>query len=583
MGHAAFVHPQPQWIRQSWASLDGAWDFEPSVAEAVTDPRSLSFESRIEVPFAYQWPASGLADASRHDVVWYRRRFDDVRDSAEQRLLLHFGAVDYRCTVWVNGVRAGDHEGGHTPFSFDVTDSLEDGGNELIVRAEDPLEDLHVPRGKQYWEVHDASVFYRPTTGIWQSVWLEPVPAERLLDARFTTDLASATVKVDVSVTASAVGARLRILVSFAGEPVADDLVRVFDVDVSRTLSLLEPAGRVGTQVADHQGLHVWSPESPYLYDVDLELLDAEGGVVDGVRSYFGFRELERRDGQVWLNGRSCPLRLVLDQGYFPGGGLTGTIEDFRRDIELVKGMGFNGVRKHQKVEDPRWLYLADTMGLLVWAEMPSAYRFSDRTVTRLSREWADVILRDRNHPCIIAWVPVNESWGVPEVTCSREQQALVETLVHLTRTLDPTRLVVSNDGWEQTTADLFTIHDYRAPEEITATYEDAEVAVSAVPGGHVLAVPGHEHLGQPIVLSEFGGVSLSDDPDAWGYSVARDAADLEDRVVAFLSAARGASALAGYCYTQLTDVGLETNGLLTFDRAPKVPIEAVRRAVLGD
>lgn len=587
-GEATRMHPRPQWSRDAWTLLDGTWDFAFDDENVGRRERWFSvaagsegdpFDRDIQVPFAYQWPASGVGRRERHDVVWYRRGFSDERTDVHDRVFLHFGAVDFRASVWVNGVHVGSHEGGHTPFAVDVADAVSDADNSLVVRAEDVLTDLAVPRGKQFWEPDDASVFYRPTTGIWQSVWLEPVASTRFVDVRFRPDLDKANVEVTVTLSREAVGCAADVRISVGGRSVVDDRIRVLGQRIVRTFSLLEGAAQAGSHVADHHGVGVWSPESPALYDVELSL-SAGDDVVDRVSSYFGVRKVEARDGRVWLNGSPYPLRLVLDQGYFPGGGLTGTEQQFRRDIELTKQMGFNGVRKHQKVEDPRWLHLADTLGLLVWEEMPSAYRYSDETVSRLTREWAEVVTRDRNHPCIIAWVPLNESWGVPEVATDSAQQAFVDAMVGLTRALDPTRLVVSNDGWEQTTADLFTVHDYRSPETLAKTYADADLAVAGAPGGHLLAVPGHEYAGQPLILSEFGGVSLSAGENDWGYSVAKDDADLADRVSAFFVAAGGASVLAGYCYTQLTDIGLETNGLLTFERVPKVPLEVIAEAV---
>lgn len=590
-GETTRMHPRPQWAREAWTLLDGTWDFAFDDENVGRRERWFSvgmgsdedpFDLEIRVPFAYQWPASGIERHERHDVVWYRRQFEDPRTRVHDRLLLHFGAVDFHASVWVNEDHVGSHDGGHTPFVLDITDAVSDGANTVVVRAEDVLTDLDVPRGKQFWEPDDASVFYRPTTGIWQSVWLEPVRLARFVDVTFRPDLDNGDVEVTLTLTRDAIGSTADVRISVEGRSVVDDRIRVMDRRVVRTFSLLEDAAAAGSHIADHHGVAVWSPESPALYDVELTLAAGDDDVLDRVGSYFGVRRVEARDGRVWLNGSPYPLRLVLDQGYFPGGGLTGTEEQFRRDIELTKQMGFNGVRKHQKVEDPRWLHLADTMGLLVWEEMPSAYRYSDETVARLTREWADVVARDRNHPCIVAWVPMNESWGAPEVATDRAQQAFVESMVGLTRALDPTRLVVSNDGWEQTTADLFTVHDYRSPEALAATYSDVGVAVAGAPGGHVLAVPGHGYAGQPVVLSEFGGVSLSGDENDWGYSVARDADDLAERVRAFLVAASGGSALAGYCYTQLADVGRETNGLLTFDRVPKVPLEVIADAVTG-
>jgi hypothetical protein len=288
------------------------------------------------------------------------------------------------------------------------------------------------------------------------------------------------------------------------------------------------------------------------------------------------------------LNGRPYLLRLVLDQGYWPATGMTAPDDDaLRRDVELARAMGFNGVRKHQKIEDPRYLYWADRLGLLVWGEMPSAYRFTQRSVDQLTREWMDVIRRDSSHPCLVAWVPFNESWGVPNLADSQRERDYVQALYHLTRTLDPTRPVVGNDGWESVATDVIGIHDYDAnPAKIArryASYEDLpRVFKRERPGGRMLVLARQVDRDQPVVLSEFGGIALSKGASTWGYSEARDADDLRRRYSELLAAVRSVELFAGFCYTQFADTWQEANGLLHADRTPKFALELIALATHG-
>ena len=288
------------------------------------------------------------------------------------------------------------------------------------------------------------------------------------------------------------------------------------------------------------------------------------------------------------LNGRPYKLRLVLDQGYWPESGLSAPDgEALKRDVKLAKAMGFNGVRKHQKLEDPRYLYWADRLGLLVWAEMPSAYRFTKRSVERLTREWIEAIERDFSHPSIIAWVPFNESWGVPDLPAIAAQRHYVQALYHLTKTLDPSRPVIGNDGWEASATDIIGIHDYEAkPERLARRYE-ADEAIPHLfrrerPAGRLLTLEGHAHEGQPIVLSEFGGIAFSREKGTWGYSRSTSAEAFARQYSALLETVRNLPLLAGFCYTQFTDTYQEANGLLYADRSPKLPLEAVERATMG-
>jgi beta-galactosidase/beta-glucuronidase len=531
------------------------------------------------VPFCYQSRLSGIGDTSFHDVVWYARAFEHPPAGSGERLLLHFGAVDYRAMVWVNGMIVACHEGGHTPFSADVTGALQDGENVVVVRAEDPSRDVTIPRGKQYWRERPEGIFYTRTTGIWQTVWLEPVGSRRIEGLRLTPDVDAAALDVEVAVEGFEPGLTLRVAVELEGERVLDDRLGLRSALVERRLPLLT---RGEPPTTPYPGLWarpaLWSPEEPNLYDLRIELLDAGGEMLDVVESYFGMRKIEVRDGRVYLNDRPLYQRLVLDQGYFPEGLLTAPTDDaLRGDIELAKEMGFNGARKHQKVEDPRWLYWADTLGFLVWGEMANAYQYSPEYVRRITAEWQEAVRRDHNHPCIVAWVPMNESWGVPEVETDPGQVEHLLAMYHLTRSLDGSRPVVSNDGWEHALTDLCAIHDYRDADTLGRVYESVESAIAESERRPVYA-PGHGYRGEPVLVTEFGGIAFrSADPETWGYRVVSNAEELLERYGSLIDALLGSGVVQGFCYTQLTDVEQEINGLLTYDRRPKADLARIR------
>jgi beta-galactosidase/beta-glucuronidase len=589
-------YPRPQFRRPDWVNLNGVWRFAfddegvgfargwHQVGAESLRAGNPPFDRRIIVPFCYQSKLSGIGDTSFHDVVWYARTFESLpSDATEERLLLHFGAVDYRATVWVNGAQVAEHEGGHTPFYEDVTAALGDGENVVVVRAEDPSQDVTIPRGKQYWKEESEGIFYTRTTGIWQTVWLEPVSRRRIDTLRLTPDVEATCVHVEAEVEGFEPSASLRLIVELDGEVVLEDLVGLQSALVERSLPLLRRGEAPQTpHLAGWPAPALWSPEDPNLYDLKLELLDEEGGVIDAVDSYFGMRKIEARDGQVFLNNRPYYQRLVLDQGYFPEGLLTApTDDDLREDIELAKEMGFNGARKHQKVEDPRWLYWADALGFLVWGEMANAYQYSPDYVRRITGEWQEAIRRDYNHPCIVAWVPMNESWGVPELASDPAQVDHLLALYHLTRSVDRTRLVVSNDGWEHALTDLCTIHDYGDSQDLASRYATPESSVSARPARRPIYAPGHGYRGEPILITEFGGIAFSG--EGWGYSTVSDAEEFLGRYGSLIAALLGSEAVQGFCYTQLTDVEQEINGLLTYDRQPKVELARIREITAKD
>jgi beta-galactosidase/beta-glucuronidase len=584
-------YPRPQFRRSEWINLNGTWAFafddeDTGMARgwhrvSAADLRSggSPFDRRITVPFCYQSRLSGIGDASFHDVVWYARSFEHSPASARERLLLHFGAVDYRAMVWVNGAPVAWHEGGHTPFCADVTYALRDEENVVVVRAEDPSRDVTIPRGKQYWREESEGIFYTRTTGIWQTVWLETVGSRRIDGLRLTPDVDAAALDVEVAVEGFRPGLTLQLAVEQGGVRMLDDRFGLQSALVERRLPLLtrgEPPATPYPRSWSKPAL--WSPEEPSLYDLRLELLDAEGETLDAVDSYFGMRKIEVRGGKVYLNDRPCYQRLVLDQGYFPDGVLTAPTDDaLRKDIELAKEMGFNGARKHQKVEDPRWLYWADRLGFLVWGEMANAYQYSPDYVRRITAEWQEVVRRDYNHPCIVAWVPMNESWGVPEVGTDSRQIEHLLAMYHLTRSLDSSRPVVSNDGWEHALTDLCAIHDYRDAATLSRIYETAESAI-AEPERRPVYAPGHGYRGEPLLITEFGGIAFrSADPESWGYRVVSDAEELLERYSSLITALLQSDIVQGFCYTQLTDVEQEVNGLLTYDRRPKADLARIR------
>ena len=582
-------YPRPQLRRQDWTNLNGEWSFAfddageglakdwQSVTPEDLRPGNSPFDRKITVPFCYQSKISGIGETAFHDVVWYARTFEYTPEG-DERLLLHFGAVDYRATVWVNGAQVVSHEGGHTPFSADVTQALVGGDNVVVVWAEDPSRDVTIPRGKQYWKEKSEGIFYTRTTGIWQTVWLEPVNRRHIDSLRLTPDVDAASVELEVSVRGIEPGMSLRATVELGGEQVLEDTVDLRSSLVERSLPLHCGEAPDAVHLADWPCPALWSPERPSQYDLRLELLDRGGEVLDRLVSYFGMRKIEVKDGKIFLNDRPLYQRLVLDQGYFPEGILTApTDEDLRRDVELAKEMGFNGARKHQKVEDPRWLYWADTLGLLVWGEMANAYQYSPEYVRRIMAEWQEAVNRDYNHPCIVAWAPMNESWGVPNLASDRSQTEHLLTLYHLTRSLDPTRLVVSNDGWEHAITDLCTIHDYRDAEALAKSYATRESAVAAEPANKPIYVSGHVHGGEPILITEFGGVAFSGDERGWGYSTVADADEFLALYGSLVEALMRSRPIQGFCYTQLTDVEQEINGLLTYDRKPKMDLARVR------
>lgn len=577
-------HPRPQLTREHWTDLSGTWNFTHDDANVGLQQgwseRSEMFDRTIIVPFPPESQASGVGDPAFHPVVWYRRTFQATQVD-QQRVLLHFGAVDYQAHVWVNGKLVAQHQGGHTPFSADITAALrtDNGEQVVVVRAEDQPTDLAQPRGKQYWEAKPRRIWYHRTTGIWQPVWLEIVPSTSIADIRWTPDLERGLLGVEVQLSRSPEQPlHLRVQLSLHGVPLADDSYTVDGTNLRRAIAL-----ELGGLSMSRDKL-LWSPSNPNLVDAVLTLYAGEQ-VVDQVLSYAGLRSVGFANGRFLLNGRPYYLRLVLEQGYWPESHLAApSNEALRREVELTKALGFNGVRIHQKVEDPRFLYWCDRLGLLVWGEMANAFVFSPEAVERLTREWMEVVRRDYSHPCIVTWMPLNESWGVPSLETDPAQQAYVQALYHLTHALDSTRPVIGNDGWEHIASDVWGIHDY-APDGATlreryGTFEALERTLHQVqPHYRTIVLPDYHREGEPIMLTEWGGISYEPKSgERWfGYGTVSSTEAFLAKYAELTNAILDSPVIAGFCYTQLTDTEQETNGLLTAEREPKLDLEAVR------
>lgn len=569
-------HPRPDFMRSPWVNLNGEWQFafddgDLGRREAWHLP-DKQLSRTITVPFCYQSERSGINLQDKHEILWYRRKFALPDEMLQKRVLLRFGAVDYFCEVYVNGTRVGEHRGGYTPFALDITHCVQEGENDICLRVEDRF-DCTQPRGKQNWLDKRFGCWYTPSSGIWQTVYLEAVGSPYLTKVHVTPDIDQGVASVRLT------------LHERPKTPIKAELVVSLQGQVYRCVSqtLQERSQRVIIDMVrgeDIQGFRMWSPESPTLYDLTVKL---DSG--DEVSTYFGMRSVEVKDGYVLLNKRPVYQRLILDQGYWPESILTPPSDEaIRADIEWTQRFGYNGARKHQKIEDPRYYYWADRMGILVWGEVPSTYEFTDESVNNLSETMAGFIERDFNHPCIIAWVPLNESWGVDRIYKDKRMQAAGCMLYHQAKALDGTRIVSSNDGWEQVTTDIYALHDYAAWGNVLAAhFADREVIDKSSNDHHMSWAAGYAPTGrEALILTEYGGIGMATgeaEADAWGYhGTVHDTQALLKRYESVTEAARAIPNCQGYCYTQLTDVEQEINGLLTVDRKPKANPELIAR-----
>lgn len=573
----AAAKPRPDMARKGTVVLDGEWDF---ALDRLNTGRALGWPERktwraqkIRVPFCAEAGLSG-ADAGRFPaVMWYHTVFDKPADLAPgRRALLTVGAADYRSQVWLNGNLIGQHEGGYTPFTMDATAALRPGENHLVIRVRDSL-DPRIPRGKQSVTGAPFSIFYTPVSGIWQSVWLDTVGAAHIAELCVRADLRTGGVSFECSISGEPGAYRIEAeIVGPAGN----------QFEEARDFTHIGAGAKPAALHAAVPNPRAWSPADPALYRARLALLDAAGRLHDAVETYFGFRTIEIRDGRILLNGERLYQKLLLNQGYFPEGHYTpAQWDDFRADVQQARDMGFNGVRMHQKIENPKFLFWADALGLLVWEEMPSAFLWSGRMRAALRAQWAEAVRRDRSHPCIVAWVPINESWGVNNLIFSQAARGFVKEMADLTRELDPTRPVVDNSGFEHVDPDILDLHHYLGTAETARRYyadlrdpATLEFKTSNVLGRlkvHEQAVsplaPGVKYNGQPLLVSEYGG---------FGFYKNTEGKSLLDNFTEYTLDIAREDLFQGFAYTQQYDTELEQNGLLTFDRQPKIPLEHI-------
>jgi len=577
-------HPRPQLVRHAYQLLDGACGFafddeDRGLAQHWELAGDDIFDRTIVLPFSPESPASGIGDTGFHRVVWYRIPLTAGHLAAAglvvqgDRVLLHFGAVDRVADVWVDGTHVGRHEGGQTAFAFDVTHALADGdGHVVVVRAEDDPLDAVVPRGKQDWHEKPHAIWYQRITGIWRSVWLEAVPALHVADLVWTPDVVRGCVTAEIQLSARP---RTAVTVSITAAHEGETLSRMtVDTTSDRICVTVPIAAMRNGQALDEL---LWHPDHPTLIDLTVGL---DSG--DTVESYVGLRSVSIAHSRVLLNDRPFPLRSVLQQGYWPQSHFTApSVDAMRAEVELALALGFNSVRIHQKVEDARFLYWCDRLGLTVWAEAAAAYEFSGRAVELFAADWARIVRSQQSHPSVIVWVPFNESWGIQHVAHDPAQRAYSRSLTELTRALDPSRPVISNDGWEHTDSDIITIHDYESSGEVlSARYGEHLDEVLAGIGGPGRRVNLAAASDAPVMLTEFGGVRFGG--EGWGYSSSDTVEGFRARVGEIFAAVHGSPGLSGFCYTQLTDTAQEVNGLCDENRVPKLPVEVIRAMVGG-
>ncbi|MED2972899.1 glycoside hydrolase family 2 TIM barrel-domain containing protein [Fictibacillus sp. B-59209] len=573
-------YPRPQFERKEWLNLNGEWDFQfdqTNVGEKEQWYKQTKLNQKIIVPFTYETKASGIHEETFCPYIWYQRLVTVPEEYSHKKTILHFQAADYVTKLWVNGIFAGQHKGGYTAFSFDITNYINAGKeNNVVVKIEDSHNE-HQPRGKQRWIDKNFGCWYVQSTGIWQTVWLEFLNQTSIHSVKITPDLDTDSVEFDYKLTIVQQDQKelsLRTSITFDGQPVKE-----FSLKADRENARMKV--NLASEIHEWKVMH-WSPQHPHLYDVEFTLYHGEKEL-DRVQSYFGMRKVSIKNGNILLNNVPIYQKMLLDQGYWEDSHLTPPSEEaIILDIEKTFEMGFNGVRKHMKVEDQRFLYWADKKGLLVWSEMAATYQFSDEAIQNFTEEWMTVVQQHYNHPSIITWTPFNESWGVKNIYTNEQQQKFTEGIYHLTKSMDPMRPVIVNDGWEHTVSDIITLHDYvEYGDEFLSRYKEKEKVVDNKIAfnnfKHAMA-QGYEYKGQPIIISEYGGIAFNSE-EGWGYgNQVKDEQEFLDRYESITKAIVSLDYICGFCYTQITDVQQEVNGLLTESRKPKVNLSKIKQ-----
>ncbi len=574
-------HPKPHMYRPNYISLNGEWEFEFDYdnvgLQQAYQKGEHNFKQTINVPFVYQAPKSGVKAKKECNVVWYKRSFElDIQ--VLKTYILHFQASDYYTKVWVNGAYVGSNRNGFFEFEFEIGHLLKR-ENEIIVRVED-YTNTHQNLGKQTYKDDPFLCWYTKSTGIWQDVWIEEVGYNYINDVLITPKLNEATVNLEVSI-AQKGDYQLLTQVMYDGYLIAESQERFVNKKVKTSCYL-------STRHADFR-LFYWTPENPNLYDIKLQLIK-DGEVIDSLESYVGMRKVATNNGFVTINNEKVFHKMILDQGYFGDGLMTPESgQELLDDVRKIKEMGFNGVRKHQKIEDSRFMYLCDKLGLIMWAELPSFYEFSFDSLTEFTQTLSRFVKKHYNHPSVCTYVLFNESWGINRIYDCQEIQNLVDGAYHLVKSFDSTRLVIGNDGWEHTKTDILSIHDYNDnAEQIRAIYQNQDEAIKGAPSQtsrRYNIVAGYEYQNQPFFISEYGGVALetktAKNYQTWGYGKRCDDPQLVLQKIKDLTHAFADNEyVAGICYTQLSDVEQEVNGLLDHNHQYKFDAVEIKKCL---
>ena len=570
-------HPNPQWERDTWKNLNGTWEFEFDFGCSAVERRlweKKRFDREILVPFCPESRLSGIGYTDFINGVAYRKNFELSQEELSGRVLLHFGAVDYEASVYVNGTLVGSHKGGYTSFCFDITKHVAPGPNTLFVAVKDDVRSGLQPKGKQAHLYASSGCDYTRTIGIWQTVWLEFAPERHIQSAKYYPDPANGKVTVTGLVQGQGT---LQLTALWEDKPVGEAALSVEDGFFTAQLDLSET--------------HLWEPGKGGLYTLLLSFGE------DRVKSYFGLRTAKFQGRKFLLNGKSLFQRFVLDQGFYPDGIYTApTEEDLVKDIQLSFAAGFNGARLHEKVFEARFLYHCDRLGYLVWGEYPNwgldhAHPLSTETYLN---QWSEAVERDFNHPAIIGWCPFNETWGYRE---EREKNALLSSLYKLTKRLDPTRPCIDSSGNYRILSEVYDIHDYdQDTQSFQARWDGLTDRIretggvipaedpffNSAPEGPSGRAPffNQPYDNQPIFVSEYGGIRWPDDTvEGWGYGNApATPEEFFARYKGLTEALLNNPEIFGFCYTQLYDVEQEVNGLYTYGRAQKFDISLIRK-----
>ena len=592
-------YPRPQFARNEWICLNGQWDFEIDQADSGLERDLLKrkLKEKITVPFCPESKLSGIEQKDRLLSVWYKRELSIPHDWSGKRILLHFQAVDYDATVWINEIEVGRHRGGFSPFSIDITEFIQpDESKQLVVRARD-RDDMPQPRGKQTRAYEGEGALYGRTTGIWQTVWMEPVPQIHLKRPRITPDLLSQSFLIEQGITNSRPGTILQITLSDSEGEIVTESVNA-DMNFTPMISIKIPDER----------LVLWKPGDPNLYHLTIKLLDATGEIIDSATSYAGMRNITISGKSIRINGDVVFQRLVLDQGYYPDGLMTAPSDEaLLNDIKLSMAAGFNGARLHQKVFEERFLYHADCLGYIVWGEfgdwgarslsaLPHHQTFSPSYIT----EWLEVLERDYSHPCVVGWCPLNETWQ-PITDFISELDDITRGMYLATKAMDQTRPVLDTSGYSHRMidTDIYDSHDYEQdpikfsenqkglsenkPYKNTWPFRTVDGYLKKDAWGRkIMNEWSVDYRGQPYFVSEFGGIWWNPDQEhaqSWGYGERpKTLEEFYDRFEKLCKILLENPEMFGYCYTQLTDIDQEENGIYKYDRSTKFDVNRIRK-----